>query len=398
MLRRFLLLGLLSLFVVTPAGGAPSTLRDRQDRINDKIAALRDKINAASEKEEILTSEIAAVTARIRGLEDDVTRANARLDTLEHELALYRNRLAILTQIYEAQTEKLNLLRRQFVVAERRLHRRLVSLYQQEDPTAVDVVLAARSFTEMLDQLDYLNEIAGQDLSIARQVAAAKKRVTAERVRTNTLRTRVRRTAAAVQVRVDAQVAERDRLRANQDALADARSVKQQSLDHVAHSKEEFLEEVRGLEKVSAQLAARIRSAQTASYSAVAPSAGVASSSGFIWPVSGTLTSSFGWRWGRMHEGIDIAAPGGAPIAAAASGVVIYAGWMGGYGNLVVIDHGGGIATAYAHQSSIAVGNGAPVAQGQVIGYVGSTGHSTGNHLHFEVRVNGAAVDPLGYL
>jgi murein DD-endopeptidase MepM/ murein hydrolase activator NlpD len=77
---------------------------------------------------------------------------------------------------------------------------------------------------------------------------------------------------------------------------------------------------------------------------------------------------------------------------------VIVAGWMGGYGNLVVIDHGGGIATAYGHQSSIAVGNGQQVAQGQTIGYVGSTGHSTGNHLHFEVRVNGAAVDPLGYL
>ena len=77
---------------------------------------------------------------------------------------------------------------------------------------------------------------------------------------------------------------------------------------------------------------------------------------------------------------------------------MIYAGWLGGYGNLVVIDHGNGLATAYGHQSSLAVGTGQTVSQGQVIGYVGSTGHSTGPHLHFEVRVNGAAVDPLGYL
>jgi murein DD-endopeptidase MepM/ murein hydrolase activator NlpD len=99
-----------------------------------------------------------------------------------------------------------------------------------------------------------------------------------------------------------------------------------------------------------------------------------------------------------MHEGLDIAASYGAPISAASSGTVIYAGWMGGYGNLVVIDHGGGLATAYGHQSSIAVSSGSQVSQGQTIGYVGSTGHSTGPHLHFEVRVNGAAVDPMGYL
>jgi murein DD-endopeptidase MepM/ murein hydrolase activator NlpD len=99
-----------------------------------------------------------------------------------------------------------------------------------------------------------------------------------------------------------------------------------------------------------------------------------------------------------MHDGIDIGAASGTPIRAAAAGTVIYAGWLGGYGNLTVIDHGGGIATAYGHQSSIAAGSGAYVAQGQVIGYVGSTGHSTGAHLHFEVRVNGVPQDPLGYL
>jgi murein DD-endopeptidase MepM/ murein hydrolase activator NlpD len=116
------------------------------------------------------------------------------------------------------------------------------------------------------------------------------------------------------------------------------------------------------------------------------------------WPVSAPITSPFGWRWGRMHEGIDLGAAYGAPIAAAGAGTVIYAGWLGGYGNLTVIDHGGGLATAYGHQSQIAVTVGQQVARGQTIGYVGSTGHSTGPHLHFEVRVNGQAVDPLGYL
>ena len=99
-----------------------------------------------------------------------------------------------------------------------------------------------------------------------------------------------------------------------------------------------------------------------------------------------------------MHQGIDIGVPTGTPIHAAAAGTVIYCGWESGYGNLVVIDHGGNLATAYGHQSSIAVACGQQVAQGDVIGYVGCTGHCTGPHLHFEVRINGAPVDPLGYL
>ena len=122
------------------------------------------------------------------------------------------------------------------------------------------------------------------------------------------------------------------------------------------------------------------------------------STSGLIWPVSGPVTSTFGWRWGRMHEGVDIAASAGTPIQAAAGGTVIYASWMGGFGNLVVVDHGGGLATAYAHMSSIGSSVGQAVGQGQTIGYIGCTGHCFGDHLHFEVRSGGSPVDPLGYL
>ncbi len=113
--------------------------------------------------------------------------------------------------------------------------------------------------------------------------------------------------------------------------------------------------------------------------------------------MSGVVTSGFGWRWGRMHEGIDISAPTGTAVRAAASGSVVFAGVMGGYGNIVVIDHGNGLATAYAHLSSIWIGGGS-VSQGQGVGAVGCTGSCTGPHLHFEVRVNGSAVDPMGYL
>lgn len=119
---------------------------------------------------------------------------------------------------------------------------------------------------------------------------------------------------------------------------------------------------------------------------------------GWVRPVSGPVTSGFGPRWGRLHAGMDFGAPTGTPIFAARSGVVSYAGTMSGYGNIVLIDHGGGITTAYAHQSRIMVSPGQSVSAGQQIGAVGSTGNSTGPHLHFEVRVNGSPRNPAGYL
>ena len=122
------------------------------------------------------------------------------------------------------------------------------------------------------------------------------------------------------------------------------------------------------------------------------------SNSGFIWPLRGRITSGFGWRWGRMHNGIDIWARTGDPIAAARSGRVTFAGWNGGYGNLIIISHGSGVETRYAHLSRINVSVGQQVASGQVIGRAGSTGFSTGPHLHFEIRMNGTPVDPRRYL
>jgi murein DD-endopeptidase MepM/ murein hydrolase activator NlpD len=183
----------------------------------------------------------------------------------------------------------------------------------------------------------------------------------------------------------------RNRLSSSRESLRTERQVKQETLANVRESKEKWLADIAALQAGSANIAARLRSG--GSHSSATPSA-----AGLIWPVQGVLTSPFGMRWGRMHEGIDIGASQGTPIYAAAGGTVNYAGWEGGYGNLTVIDHGNGLATAYGHQSQLAVSSGQTVSRGQVIGYIGSTGHSTGPHLHFEVRVNGVPNDPLAYL
>jgi murein DD-endopeptidase MepM/ murein hydrolase activator NlpD len=115
------------------------------------------------------------------------------------------------------------------------------------------------------------------------------------------------------------------------------------------------------------------------------------------WPVQGTITSNFGPRWGTYHRGVDIGAPAGTPVIAADSGMVVFAGWNGGYGNLVKVAHGSDMQTWYAHLSEIKVSTGQEVKKGDVIGYVGSTGRSTGPHLHFEVHVEGVAKDPLSF-
>jgi murein DD-endopeptidase MepM/ murein hydrolase activator NlpD len=127
-------------------------------------------------------------------------------------------------------------------------------------------------------------------------------------------------------------------------------------------------------------------------------SSGRISGSGFSWPAAGTVTSRFGTRWGRLHAGIDIASRYGAPIKAAKGGRVVLAGYNGGYGNAVVIDHGGGLSTLYGHMSRLRVREGSSVEQGQQIGDMGSTGSSTGNHLHFEVRRGAAAQNPSRFL
>lgn len=173
-------------------------------------------------------------------------------------------------------------------------------------------------------------------------------------------------------------------------AEADALAAEQTKLERLIRERQAALEAAR-----------RARAAANAARNGLdrLPRAGSGvSPAGFIWPVRGPVTSGYGPRWGRMHTGIDIAARGGTPIVAAKAGEVIYVGWLGGYGNTVLVDHGDGVATLYAHQSRLAAAEGQVVNQGQVVGYVGTTGHSTGNHLHFEVRVDAEPRNPRPYL
>jgi murein DD-endopeptidase MepM/ murein hydrolase activator NlpD len=386
----------LLMLIAAPASGG---LYDRKQQLDRQVEALQSKAAAARAREEALRTEIADVSRRIQALEAEVGDVSTRLAVLEEDLELHRRKLEAIKALYKIQSERLAFLRGQYQVAQMRLADRLVAVYEGEDVTTLDVVLDASSFGDALDQLDYLESIARQDRQVVGHVAGARDRVAVLKRRTGKTKDRVAAVTRVVQIRADQQRAIYNRLLISRQGLAEARGAKRESLQEAHEHAEQYEGKAEELLKVSAQLAARINAAQASSSGPTYSSAGdsTPSASGLVWPVPGPVVSGYGWRWGRMHEGIDIAAAYGTPIRASASGTVIYAGWMGGYGNLIIIDHGGGLATAYAHQSSFVVGGGT-VSQGQTIGYIGCTGHCFGPHLHFEVRVNGGAVDPLGYL
>jgi murein DD-endopeptidase MepM/ murein hydrolase activator NlpD len=384
----------LAALCVPVAGG--QSLGDRKNALDERISGLRSEIDQAKAREGVLTNEISAASAEIDALTGDVDVLTARLATLEAELAEYRARLARLQARYREQTEHLNRLTHEHAVAQRKLSERLIELYKAGEASELEILLQAQSFSDLLDQLDYFRAIGEHDKAIVDEIKRIRTEVRAARVETGRIKAEVAEATAVLAEKTEAQRAAREQLLARQAALASAREDKQGMLAGVREERHEDQEDLEQMQAASAAIAAQI---QAAAASSPPPSSGGGnpSAAGLIWPVSGPITSGFGWRWGRMHEGIDIGAACGTPIRAAAGGTVIFAGWMDGYGNLTIIDHGGGIATAYGHQSSIYVGGGS-VSRGQTIGAVGSTGNSTGCHLHFEVRVNGSPVDPLGYL
>ena len=392
--RRSLALGAVALALVLAAPAAGDDIEGEKATVDARIAALQDEIDAAKEREGVLTSQLSSVVSELEAAQSAVEQAEGSLNLLEAELAAEQSRLERLTKRLREQTRRL----RQLVEAHRRavgvLEARVRAIYVEDSPDVLSFLVSASSFDDLIDNYEFLSRIGLQDERIARQVEAAKLKLAAERRATASTR---RLTAAAVSV-VAARTEEarevRDELAASRDTLLAARRLKQSALVGARETRAEYLAEVEALAAQSAALAAAIRDAQAGG----STGSGAPSAAGFIWPVNGPVVSGFGMRWGRMHEGIDIAAGIGTPIWAAAAGTVIHAGWLGGYGNLVVLDHGNGLATAYAHASTILVAVGQQVSQGETISLVGSTGNSSGPHLHFEVRVNGSAVDPLLYL
>jgi murein DD-endopeptidase MepM/ murein hydrolase activator NlpD len=415
--RLVLLLSVVALGLGLAAIAGAADYSTQKQQVDAKLEELKGRIAEIRRREEGIRSELVVVNGRISALESKVGAVTGQLDQLNRDLDLRKRRLDTLRELYQLETVRLGQLRVQFATAKRNLDRRLVDLYQQEDPTAIDVVLNSASIQDVLDNLEFVEKIGQQDRRIVKEVAAARDSMTRARARTKEAAAGVQAEARVIAARASQVAVVRNQLLEQRGRLTAARDDKRQSLDTLTAEEREEAEEMDALVATSARLADQIRAAQEAARRAAeerarlaqqqaqqsgqaAPvqAAPSAAPGALIWPAQGPVTSPYGPRWGRMHEGIDIGAPLGAPIVASAAGTVIVSASLDGYGNTIVIDHGGGIATLYGHASSLLVGVGAVVSRGQQIATIGNTGRSTGPHLHFEVRVNGSAVDPLGYL
>jgi murein DD-endopeptidase MepM/ murein hydrolase activator NlpD len=373
-------------------------LATEKQALDTRIERLRAQIAEAKERENVLTSDIAAASEQVGAISGRVDELGSLVAALEAELARHRARLAELRELIARQTRILGVLERNERISQERLADRVVEIYTSGRPSSLEVLLSVSSLDDLITQLEYLDDIAQRDQQIADEVAEGRRALAEERRRTEELEDEEARTTAELAARAAEQRAALGELVARRDELVAAQADREALLGTVRERRDEAQEDVEALEQASAELADQIRAAQSSGAPGVTSGAGARPASGLMWPVSGPITSPFGYRWGRLHAGVDIGVGYGTPIHAAAAGTVIHAGWLGGYGNLVVVDHGDGLSTAYAHQQQIYASVGQGVAQGDVLGEVGNTGYSFGPHLHFEVRVNGNAVDPLGYL
>ncbi len=271
------------------------------------------------------------------------------------------------------------------------LAKRLVELYKADAPDALTVVLEADGFADLLERAEFLDRISRQDREITDQVRRLRDRAEDQAKQLAELEEREQLAAERILAYRDEIATAQGQLVGARDQLASVRADKRGALSSVRSERAELEDHLAALEREQARV-------QAALSGTPAPGPIRQGSGQLIWPVNGTFTSPFGYRWGRLHAGIDIAVPEGTPIRAADSGNVVIAGYTGGYGNYTCIQHTASMSTCYGHQSSIGVSTGQSVSQGQVIGYSGNTGNSTGPHLHFEVRISGNPVDPMGYL
>lgn len=366
--------------LIALAASVPAPAQDLQGKVGEK----RSELEQAKEKQGILTTEISSYSKRIDKLTGEVAALRNREAKVQEELVAAEKEL-------QTEQENLRVLRERLDRFVGVLSKRLVAIYKSEEPDALTVVLESDGFDAVLERYEYLQRIESQDSDIITRVRDLR-----DETRASVERIRDVRDAIAAKRRELQRT--RVTLEAREGELSSARSESRSALGKVEGHIDHLEGDIEDLEsEIQAQLAAaaQVDSPDAPAQLPAGPIQG--GSGGMIWPVNGPVVSPFGQRWGRLHAGIDIAVPAGTPIRAAKSGVIALAAPTSGYGNYTCINHGGGLSTCYAHQSSYAITSGS-VKQGEVIGYVGCTGSCFGDHLHFEVRVNGSPVDPMGYL
>ena len=373
-------------FLVLPLPGLSAPLSSRIEKKRDQIATHKAKEGVLSTTIQGFNTRIDAIQGEISATQRQLSRVQDDLDQQKEKLLEVRNRL-------EEARDRLARLRDELATARQVLARRLVEIYKSDAPDALTVILDSNGFGDLLERAEFLKRISEQDREITDRVRGLRDKAKDQAIQLADLEEQEQLTAERILYQRDQIAAVENKLVGSRDQLASARADKRGALAQVRESRVALEGDLAALEKEQARVQAALAGAGQTFDGPIRHGSGA-----LIWPVNGPVVSPFGMRWGRLHAGIDIAVPSGTAIHAADSGRVVLMGWVGGYGNYTCIQHTASMSTCYAHQSSFATSNGASVSQGQVIGYSDCTGHCFGPHVHFEVRINGAPVDPMGYL
>ncbi len=372
--------------IVLATTGVTAMAQDAGDlaEVKSRLNQIANEIEQAERDAEESGTELADAEARLAEVEAIVNDLSIQLDQQE-------------ARVDEAQ-EQLDELRARADEVQAAFDARTVELFKRSYGSDIDAVLSSGDIQEAMDRRTLMEQVNESDRATIEQVRAAQ---------------------GAVLTQQDVLAGEAERLedlKAEQEVvLEQVRQIRESKALAAANAKSRVAElareeeDLEGEEERIKQLIAErqappptiappVTGNSAPAEQSSGPTPTTASSSGYMWPACGSVTSEYGRRWGRQHSGIDIDDNLSSAIVAARGGTVIFAGWSGGYGQMTLIDHGDGVVTAYAHQSNIAVSQGQSVSKGQRIGTIGTTGSSTGTHLHFETRVNGSAQNPRGFL
>lgn len=345
-------------------------LQDKQKDLSSDKNEIKTEINELQEKKDSVMAEKKVLDDQVTAIESEISTINAKIDEIQEQIDTTTAELELAAEALEKQYEAYK--------------QRVRVMYENSSLGYVEILLSADSIGDFFSRLEIVTQIAEYDSNLTAKLKEEKKKIQDKKDELDILK----QEQVDVKTSLESKKSDLDSKMAQRDAMIKEINSSKSSLE--AQLKEIEAEEA----KVRAQIA-RLASGGTLTYTGGA----------MIWPTTTRyVTSEYGWRlhpvlgYEKLHTGIDIGAGYGAPIYAAESGSVITATYNSAYGNYVVIDHGGGVCTLYAHMSSIGTSVGKYVLAGDTIGYVGSTGYSTGPHLHFEVIINGATTDPRGYI
>jgi len=377
--------------------GTPAYIMAEDEDLTNQLDSIQQQVNQQNAAKADAETVIGSVSEQLRQIEEQLRQATAELGTIKEQRVAVENDITLNErQLAEAQ--------KRLEGRESVFYKRVRDIYINGRLSYLDVVIGSKDFSDFANRLEVLKRIIDSDITLINEIKKERADIEAHKQKLEADRAKLvelEKAALAKQAEIEQKKAERNVV-----------------LQKAQNDRATAMQAIEELNASSAQVSAMLKERQAARAAAAAAAAGGAQTSGGAgahakwaqrtgqlgWPVSGEITSPYGYRvhpiWGTTiyHSGIDIGVDEGTPVHAADGGVVVWSGWMGGYGYAVVIDHGNGLSTLYGHNSELAVDEGQSVAKGQVISYAGSTGNSTGPHVHFEVRVNGDPVDPMGYL